>query len=182
MKKNTTSDILTTIVDHHNVLRQSIEVLKQDDATVAQKRKSLGQFLQVLQMHAHAEQETLYSVIREIKDLKSYALEGQEEHDIAESLLMQIQALDFQDEWNEEIASKAKVLAELVEHHIDEEEKEFFPAIKKYMIPVELEGLRDEYLARCERYLTQVEALPLVSSIVKGAVSRATLYVNRFTR
>ena len=182
MKKNTTPDILSTIVDHHNVLRESIEVLKQDDATPAQKKKHLGQFIQVLQMHAHAEQETLYACIREIDGLKPFALEGQEEHDIAESLLMQLQAMNFENDWNDEVASKAKVLAELVEHHIDEEEKEFFPEIRKYMIPIELEGLRDEYLARCEKYLTQYEALPLVSSLVKGAVSRATMYVNRFTR
>lgn len=182
MKKNTTNDILTTIVDHHNVLRESIEVLKQDDATSAQKRKHLRQFIQVLQMHAHAEQETLYECIRSIEDLKSYALEGQEEHDIAESLLMQIEAMNFENDWNEEVASKAKVLAELVEHHIDEEEKEFFPEIRKYMIPVELEGLKDEYIARCEKYLTQYDVFPLVSNFVKGAVGRATLYVNRFTR
>lgn len=172
-------DILTTIVDHHDVLRECIVVLKDDEATDAQKRKSLSTFIPMLRMHAHSEQETLYEYIREIEDLKQYALEGVEEHDIAESLAIQLESMDFMNNWDEEIVSKAKVLAELVEHHIDEEEKEFFSDIRRYTIPVELQILKDEYLAQCEQYVNQVLPQAIVPALMKNAVVRVTQFVNK---
>ncbi|MFN8790255.1 MAG: hypothetical protein ACK5Y2_02230 [Bdellovibrionales bacterium] len=99
--------------------------------------------------------------------------------DIAESLAMQLEAMDYMNNWDEEITSKAKVLAELVEHHIDEEEKEFFPEVRRFTIPIELQILRDEYLVQCEQYLNQVVPQGLVPALMKGAVVRVAQYVNR---
>jgi len=172
-------DILKVIVDHHEVLRECIEPLKDQGSTEAQRRKSLSTFIPMLRLHAHAEQETLYEYIREIPNLKPSALEGVEEHDIAESLAMQLENMDYMNNWDEEITSKAKVLAELVEYHIDEEEKEFFPEVRRFTIPIELQILCDEYLVQCEQYLNQVLPQGLVPTLMRGAVVRVAQYVNR---
>jgi hemerythrin-like domain-containing protein len=53
-----------------------------------------------------------------------------------------------------EFAAKAKVLKDLVEHHVKEEEKEMFPRAKKLMDREELLKL-GERLARAKRALVK---------------------------
>lgn len=179
--KGPAEDVLEAIVKHHDILRECIHVLKSEEATNTKKRNQLEKFITWLRMHIYAEQETLYEAVREIEDLKHFALEGQEEHDIADALMVQLSALEYFDNWNDEMASKAKVLAELMEQHLDDEEREFFPEVRKYMIPAELESMRELYAQKCDSYLKQTPMAPFVSTIVKSAVNRVSQYVNRLT-
>jgi hemerythrin-like domain-containing protein len=69
-------------------------------------------------------------------------MEGDTEHHIADRLVDEIKFAIEEDVWE----AKAKVLAELVEHHIEEEEEEMLPQVRKAIELEERERIGEEYL------------------------------------
>lgn len=75
------------------------------------------------------------------KILKGLLNEAKVEHDSAKNLIDQILKMDA----NEELFdAKVTVLSEYVSHHIEEEEKEMFPLMKKAGVDLEHLGRRLE--------------------------------------
>jgi hemerythrin-like domain-containing protein len=61
------------------------------------------------------------------EDTKEMSLEALEEHHVAEAALMELSKSDpFMENWR----PKAKVLSEILNHHIEEEESEIFNAAR----------------------------------------------------
>jgi hemerythrin superfamily protein len=65
------------------------------------------------------------------------------EHASAKDLIAQIQEMDPGDDLYD---AKVKVLGELVDHHVEEEEKEMFPKMKE--LKLDLQALGEEMAAR----------------------------------
>jgi hypothetical protein len=107
--------------DHEHV--QNI-LKKMKESTKADARdKLLVQLKQELIPHMKAEEKAFYSALMKTKGARKNALEAIEEHNVAESVLGQLKSVPAGDEvWE----AKLKVLKELIEHHIEEEEEEIF--------------------------------------------------------
>ena len=118
------NDIVSLILKDHRPLKKLIKVLKKPEIKKSQKKDSLEEFVFRLTSHAKAEEKSLYIEMREYKDLRGKSFEGDTGHKIAENLVHEINSSPDDDCWN----AKVKVLAELVEHHIQEEEKKVLPA------------------------------------------------------
>lgn len=150
-----TPDLIELMKRHHDYIEESISVLVDSKASVADKQEHLSRFLVLLDMHGHAEEETLYR--RLIGDDEKIArvegLGGQDEHDVAYLMGDELIAMDFINTWNDQIESKAKVLATLVQNHIKEEESVMFKVADKQMDAVEFDTLAKEYLIKCVLYL-----------------------------
>lgn len=151
-------DILDVIVEHHQILRQATKILQLQDVSRELKVKALDLLIPVLKMHAQCEEEVLYYSTEEIDEIKAYAFEGTEEHNIAAQLMAELEALHYSTRWDHEIEANAVVLAELVESHMDEEEDEFFPLIRKCLSGQDLNTLKYDYLNRCDRFLEKEPA------------------------
>lgn len=149
-----TPDILSLIKSHHEILKESLLALKQENLPIEEKREELFIFLETLKMHAKSEQETLYACIEEVEPLRILALEAREEHEIADRLATEIEAMDYTENWSPDIAAKARVLAELVEHHLIEEEDEIFHQVRENFTHEELQALAVEYN---ERFKSRME-------------------------
>lgn len=175
-------DILTLIKSHHDIMRESLPTLKNAEAPREEKREELFVFLETLKMHAKSEQETLYACLEEVEDLRISALEAREEHDIADRLTTEIEAMDYQENWSDDIDAKAKVLAELVEHHINEEEDELFQDTRENFTHEELQAMAVEYnerfKSRLERVISKESPMghlfDLMVAKVKSAYLKAT--------
>lgn len=112
-------DIASLILRDHKPLKDLIQTLKDPEITFTKKRPAFSQFEQLLTCHAKAEEESLYIYLKELKDLRIEGIEGDTEHAIAERLMSEIKSnKNDEDAW----MAKMKVLAEVVEHHIEEEE------------------------------------------------------------
>lgn len=101
----------------------------------------LAKIVQEIQMHSTLEEEIFYPAYKEAvskKDDTRLYQEALEEHHLVDTVLMEIGASDPQ---SEVFSAKAKVLMELVEHHVGEEEKEMFPRARKAMSASELQRL-----------------------------------------
>ena len=150
--KSARFDILSMIKDQHDVLRESIQVLKDPEAAVHLKQKHLAQFIPYLKMHSEAEEQTIYSTLKEIDDAQTATIEAYTEHSLAKSLVSELETKDYSRVWTNEIEAKAKVLAELVEHHADEEEEQFFEKARQNLAKIELKALGEEFYLRCQEY------------------------------
>ncbi|WII70734.1 hemerythrin domain-containing protein [Bdellovibrio sp. 22V] len=105
-----------------------------------------------LASHAKAEEEVFYRPLRLVsKDFKGEELtwEGEQEHHVVALLLNELSRISFEDE---EWKAKIKVLSELVDHHVAEEEGEIFSKAKKVFssdeaetIAQNMERLKDKY-------------------------------------
>lgn len=130
--------------DHEKVLGM-LETLQ--NATGARREKLLGQIEQELKVHTQIEEEIFYPAYRDAarkKDDQKLYFEAMQEHNVVDLVLPQMS----DGERVEELKAKAKVLKELVEHHIEEEQDEMFPKAKKLLDREELRGLGEQMMLR----------------------------------
>lgn len=131
MTNKYSGDITSLILRDHEPLKKLILILKDSELDISKKHPAYREFKNTLTAHAKAEEESLYIHMKEEdegKELRVEGYEGDTEHAIADDLINEIdEVTDNDDKW----MAKVKVLAELVDHHIKEEEKEFFKKIRK---------------------------------------------------
>ena len=117
--------ILETLQTDH---RQVKELLKTILSTADAKKRSdlFKQFRTELTAHSRAEEKALYRGMEKSED---DALEGAVEHEVVDRLMEDLSRSRSigSDKWT----ARCTVLQELLEHHIDEEEGEFFKIARK---------------------------------------------------
>src|SRR5688500_11939627 len=82
------------------------------------------QALTELEVHAKLEESVIYPAIRKVLDEEDLMDEALEEHHAAELLIKELRKMGPKDE---RYRAKFKVLAEMVKHHIEEEESQILP-------------------------------------------------------
>ena len=129
MKKSsvTQKDIIDLIVEDHKPLKKLIKVMKDSDASLPERRAAFNEFFPLLTAHARSEEIVLYKAMKEQVSLREEAYEGDVEHALATQVMDDVMDATDVDVWG----AKVKVLAELVEHHIKEEENDHLPDFRK---------------------------------------------------
>lgn len=157
----TEEDFVKILEKHHGYLEESIVVLKEAEASSAEKQEHLSRLIQVLTMHAKAEQETLYQSLIHATDraARLEGLAGHNEHDIAFQIARELQRMNFQISWSEEIDAKAQVLAGIIHNHIKEEEGDMFDLAETAIDEIQMRALASVYLEKCKMYVE--ETLPI---------------------
>jgi hypothetical protein len=89
-----------------------------------------------LTLHALLEEKFLYPTVKTL-DAKQF-FEAAEEHDAVKMVIAKLRAVPSH---GDNFAAKVKVLKELVEHHVKEEENEMFPLLKKELDHAKLEEI-----------------------------------------
>lgn len=147
--------LIDILKEHHGFLKESIFVILDPNATIPDKRFHLSRFFNLTEMHAKAEQETLYIHLQHNteEEARLEGLSGQDEHDIVFKLRDELMSMNYKTQWNDEIAAKANVTVNFVKNHIEEEESLMFPIAKNDLSEIEMEEMRVEYLAKCRSYL-----------------------------
>ena len=125
-------NIIDILLLDHSYLKDCIEILKDEDGDKKKKLFHAKGFLDALKKHSAGEKKALYHPLEDVKDLHFNILESEIEHGIVDAkvkaLTPKIQRMKS---LSEEMAAELKVLAELVEHHVEEEEEELFPKMRK---------------------------------------------------
>lgn len=156
------ADIISIILQDHKPLKELIKVMKSEDKTPIEKRAAFEEFAPLLARHAKPEEVALYVPMKDVEDLRVDGFEGDTEHGIADELIETIKQTKEASAWE----AKVKVLAELVEHHIEEEEEDMFPEVKK-MFPKEM------LLQMGEEYVALRDKMPLASPEANLKISRS---------
>jgi hemerythrin superfamily protein len=115
----------------------------------AQKREIFEEIADKLAVHAAIEEKHFYPAAK-AKDTEDLLLEAAEEHLSVKRLIADLLKLDADDDTFE---AKVKVLEEQIEHHVEEEEGELFPKVKKLLDSDALDALEQEMTATREELL-----------------------------
>jgi hypothetical protein len=144
---------------HHTVARlfKALEAAQANEA----KETLFRELASILVAHDGIERQIFYPACKEAMGLNDDLGEALVEHGVIEFSLYQaneaLGAYDF--------AFKCKVLKEMVEHHVKEEEEEFFPKAEKAISESNLEALGDEMAEAFEDALSEDFQTPLYESL-----------------
>ena len=131
-------DALDNLIEDHRRVDALLERATSDRVrrdTLANLVEQIGEELAI---HAGIEEMVLYpaarAALQEARgDDDADVLEALEEHHVVKSILAELARLPVADE---RFAAKVSVLAEIVRHHVKEEETELFPRLRR-LIPAE---------------------------------------------
>lgn len=125
--------------DHATVKRLFKRLLDDRDVDHARGDEVFRRLRQELAIHAEIEEQLLYPTLRtRVADLEEDVLEALEEHHVAKTTLAELERMGSGEERFE---AKLAVLREYVMHHVNEEEQELFPRLRKALDRGELEEL-----------------------------------------
>lgn len=145
-----TVDAVELLTRQHREVEELFEQFeKLTDRAKVSKKKIADQICNALIMHTTIEEEIFYPATREAsqgeEETEDMVDEAVVEHASAKDLIAQIQEMDPDDELYD---AKVKVLGEMIEHHVEEEEKEMFPKTRK--LKLDMQALGQEMKARQE--------------------------------
>lgn len=149
VRKKESTDIVDVILEDHKPLKKLIKIMKDSDKEFSERKDAFLEFYPLLIAHAKPEEQVLYHFMKGDEDLREEGFEGDVEHVLAEQLVEECKRTDDEDLAGAQI----KVLAELVEHHIEEEEEEMLPSFKRNSKAEERALLGDEFLELKVEYL-----------------------------
>ena len=138
--------------DHREVekLFKAYEKAKEDDA---QKVEIFQQIAMELKVHTQIEEEIFYPASREFVDEQDTVNEAEVEHASAKDLIAQLEGMEPSDQYYD---AKVKVLQEMIEHHVEEEETEYFPEVRK--TEMDLKTVGEQLEARKQELIGVPEA------------------------
>lgn len=132
-------DAIALLTEDHEKVKAMFEQYEGlSDRAHATKQKLAMQICTELTKHTMAEEEIFYPAVRETgKENEDMIDEAIVEHASAKDLVNQIMSMDSTDELYD---AKVKVLSEIIEHHVKEEESEMFPKARKAKLDLKALG------------------------------------------
>ena len=140
--------------DHSEVDSLMDRIMDSEDS--AERAALFDEMKTKLLAHAHAEQEVLYRPLEAGRSeaSRSFAHEGTNEHQILEQQLQKLSA--DSNKADEQWMAELKVLSELVEHHVNEEESTGFSCARDEFDKDELEAMGERFQTRKAQLMTRV--------------------------
>ncbi len=127
--------------DHEKVKKLLEDISDTTERAVKKRAELLNTIATELEMHTTLEEEIFYPAFKKAGSREELQMfhEAKEEHRAVEALVLP--DLLNTDPGTVEFAGRLKVMKELLEHHIEEEEQEMFKNAKKLMSKQELDEL-----------------------------------------
>jgi hemerythrin-like domain-containing protein len=173
-------DAITLLKDDHKTVERLFKQFEKagDNASV-EKRRIVDRIIEELSVHAAIEEQFFYPVTRAtVPETEDMALESLEEHHVVKWLLSELTNLDPS---NERFDAKVTVLIENVRHHVEEEESDYFPMVRKELSRAALTEIGDSMASAKKTAPTKPHPrMPdegpanLVSGAIAGVADRVT--------
>ena len=139
-------DLLDTLKEEHELVQDMLKRLV-DSEKAAERKSLLKQIKAHLVPHVRAEEKVLYDAVLALKD-KGARQDGEEgyiEHSLADKTLARLEKIA--NALSPEFGAAAKVLKELVEHHVREEESNVWSDARKNFSSDQRKLMNQRYLA-----------------------------------
>ena len=144
-------DAIALLKADHRVVEKlfaQFEAAKDEDRKTALADKICME----LRIHMQIEEEIFYPVSREFLKNEDIVDEAVVEHAAAKDLMDEIEAMNAGEDLYD---AKVKVLSEQIEHHVEEEEEEYFPKVQKTDMDLKAVGARMQ--ARTDELTVQMD-------------------------
>jgi hemerythrin-like domain-containing protein len=139
------NDAIVLLKDEHREIRKSFRAFeKAGENAHATKGRIVDRIIELLTIHTYIENEVMYPRVRDLlPEVEDDILESYEEHHVADVLVLELSTMQPDDE---RFTAKTTVLIENVEHHMDEEEKDWFPKVREGLGRTQLQQLGSEMI------------------------------------
>jgi hemerythrin superfamily protein len=130
--------------DHQTVKTILAQLSESTDKAIKKRTDLLDKLEMEISIHTKLEEEILYPAFKAAgtKEQDVLYFEAKEEHRTVDSLVLP--DLKQTDPGTPEFSGRVKVVKELLEHHIEEEETEMFPQAKKLLGKSRLDDLGEQ--------------------------------------
>ncbi|MDT3313531.1 hemerythrin domain-containing protein [Pseudomonas sp. rhizo66] len=144
--------------DHVKVKDILSQLSDSTERALKKRVELLGKLEMEITIHTRLEEEILYPAFKEAggKEQDIMYFEAKEEHRTVDSLVLP--DLKQTDPGTPEFSGRVKVVKELLEHHIEEEETEMFPQAKKLLGKAKLDELGAQMEAMKASYKKEMAA------------------------
>ncbi|WP_434562639.1 hemerythrin domain-containing protein [Pseudomonas sp. Z5-35] len=144
--------------DHERVKGILSQLSESTDRALKKRTELLAKLEMEVSIHTRLEEEILYPAFKEAGDKEEAEMyyEAKEEHRTVDSLVLP--DLKNTDPSQPEFAGRVKVVKELLEHHIEEEEEEMFPKAQKILGKAKLDELGNQMEAVKAQYKKEFSA------------------------
>ena len=138
-------DILDTLQTEHDEVQDLLKKLADSDAAREQKQL-VARIKRALVPHTKAEEKVVYDAVLALrgKDAKIDGNEGYIEHGLADTTLKKLDKLTAN---TPEFKAAAKVLKELIDHHVGEEERNIWAQVKENFSDDQRAQMNRDFLA-----------------------------------
>lgn len=149
--------------DHERVKGILTQLSESTERGVKKRGELLAKLEMEIAIHTRLEEEVLYPAYKKAggKEQEVMYYEAKEEHRTVDSLVLP--DLKVTDPSTPEFAGRVKVVKELLEHHIEEEETEMFPQAKKLLGKATLEELGAQMESLKAQYKKEMSAANLAA-------------------
>jgi hemerythrin superfamily protein len=128
--------------DHKEIRKAFSDFEKAGEGALTTKGRLVDRMIELLTVHTYIENEVMYPRVRELlPDLEADVLESYEEHHVADLLVVELASMKPDDE---RFTAKTTVLIENVTHHIEEEERDWFPKVREGLGRKQLQEIGEE--------------------------------------
>lgn len=142
-------NIFELICSDHRNLRELLDGISATKGDSLERRSLFVRLLEVMQTHAIAEEQSLYSVLMGWPELTEYCRHYVIEHAEADELL---QDLEYEDMSHPCWKIKFYRLRHALEKHMEEEEAQMLPRAEQLLSPSQADYLSSIYRSRKRRY------------------------------
>jgi hemerythrin-like domain-containing protein len=144
------TDAIVLLKQDHKEIRKLFREFEQaGDRALKRKGQLVDRILEALTVHTYIENECMYPEVRKLlPDLEDDVLESFEEHHVADVLCMELATMSPDDE---RFDAKTTVLIENVSHHMDEEERDWFPKVRGGLSRKQLQDIGERMLELKEK-------------------------------
>ncbi|WP_176736342.1 hemerythrin domain-containing protein [Oligoflexus tunisiensis] len=120
-------DAIELLQDQHREVEDLFDELENTGSRALKTRLQLVQKLAIaIEAHSQIEEKIFYPAGREVDE--DMTLEAYEEHSVVRHLIEKLKQTEADDE---HFMARVTVLKEMIEHHVEEEEGEYFPKLSK---------------------------------------------------
>jgi hemerythrin superfamily protein len=152
MAETKSQDAIALLKEDHRAVEKLFKEFEEAKGE-GRKQKLAKRICLELTVHTMIEEEIFYPACEGKVD-EDLLKEAYVEHDAAKLLVAEIEAGEGQDD--NFFDAKVQVLSEEIEHHVEEEEKELFPEVRKAAL--DLKALGEQLAARKRELLKEFKA------------------------
>ena len=143
-------------MDIYHILKKEHEEVKEMLEQAIKSKESGGgedlfsEIQSTLSAHMEGEEKVFYPRLEDEEESRDKVLESYEEHHVAKGVLKELLRMSQQDDrW----FAKLSVMKELIDHHVQEEERNIFRLARNVLDKEEAEEVGNEYLEKKERLM-----------------------------
>jgi hemerythrin superfamily protein len=139
-------DAIVLLKEDHKLMRKLFKQFQQAGENAQEtKNRVATQIIEELTVHTYIENECMYPEVRKLlPEVEDDILESYEEHHVADLLVFELFTMDAGDE---RFVPKMTVLIENVQHHMQEEEDDWFPKVREGLGRKQLGEMGDRMVA-----------------------------------